>query len=84
MLQRPRTDIRRRVILGPGLAARAATRKGLGEENFPAEDGYEWTTLPPLGISIQPKSRMTGKRKLSWKTHLAGESDLIHRDLLDS
>ena len=42
-MRQRRTIIRLRVITGPGLAQRAATRKSPGEEEtFPTEDGYEY------------------------------------------
>ena len=43
MLQR-RTDIRRRIIRGPGPATRCSyTQEPWEEETFPTEDGYEYT-----------------------------------------
>ena len=38
MLQRPRTDTRRRVVLAPRLATRAATRKSFAEDGFEYND----------------------------------------------
>ena len=53
MLQRPRTDTRRR-ILCPGLATRAATREeSWEEENFPAEDGYEYNDWDDFSCTWQ-------------------------------
>ena len=70
-LQGPRTDIRRRIILAPRLAARAVTRKSPGQKKMSkqktATRTMNETTLRPPGNSIQPKSRMTGKVKLTWK-----------------
>ena len=64
MLQRPRTDTRRRIILGPGQAL-AATRKRLGKKRtFRQKDGYEysdWDDPSSACNSIQPK------RKVTWK-----------------
>ena len=37
------------------------------EETFLTEDGYEKTTGTSPGNNIEPKSTMTGKRKLIWK-----------------
>ena len=79
---------RRRIILCPGLAARAATRKILGKNRTSrlrmATSTTIGTTCPPLGNSIQPESWMTGKRDADLEAYLAGESDWIHCDLLDS
>ena len=64
MLQR-RTDIRRRVIPGPGLATKAATRKSPGKKK-PSHVVDDW------------------EEEVDLETFLAGESDWIHRDVLDS
>ena len=68
MLQRPRTDTRRRIILGPGLAEKAASRKSPGKKT--TEDGYE--------------SNDWHESFSTWQQYTGEESDWIHRDVLDS
>ena len=59
--------------LEPAFDVSSNTQEPWEEETFPTEDGhesydsYDWTNPSPLGNSIQPKSSMTGRRKLTWK-----------------
>ena len=88
LLQRPRTDVRRRIILGPGLAASAATRKSPGEErSLQQKDGYEYNDSDDSSSTWQ---QYTAEKANHWEedadleTYLAGETVWIHRDSLDS
>ena len=72
-MRQRRTDIRRRIIPGPGLATRAAARKGPGKKKPSrlkmATSTTTGTNPSPRGNSTQPKRSMTAKRKLTWKPH---------------
>ena len=79
MLQRPRTDIIRRIIPGPGLATKAATRKK-------AEDGYEYNDWDESFSTCQQYSAEElddWEEEAGLETFLAGESDWIHRDVFE-
>ena len=66
----PRTDIRRRILLGPMLD-KATTRKSPGDQITLQQkmDGSTMidATLPLPDHSIQPKSGLTVQKKLVWK-----------------
>ena len=62
----PSSDVR--IIPGPGLATRAATRKSPGKKKLSRlKMATSTTTGTSPGNNTQPKSTMTGKRKVVWK-----------------
>ena len=67
-MRQRRTVVRRRIIPGPGLATRAATRKSPGKKKLSRlKMATSTTTGTSPGNNTQPKSTMTGNRKLVWK-----------------
>ena len=84
MLRRPRPDNRLRIILRPGQTTRAATQE---EENFPAEDGCEfndWDDSYSTWQQCSVKELNDWEEEGDLESYLAGESNWIHRDVLDS
>ena len=59
LMQRPRKDTRRPIILGPGLAARAAARKSPGGRRTSRQ---KMATSKPIRTTFPPPGR-----KLTWK-----------------
>ena len=85
-MRQRRTVIRRRIILGPGVATIAATCKSPGKKKLSSLKMATSTATGtnPRGNNTQPKNTMTGKRKLIWKLSWLESLDWIHRDVLDS
>ena len=83
MLQRPRTDTRRRIILGPGLTTRAATCKSPGKKRTSRQ---KMATSTTIGTTLLPPGKELDdwEEEIDLETYLAGESHWIHRVLLDS
>ena len=85
-LQR-RIDIRRR-IPGPGLASRAATRKSTGKKKLSRlkmATSHTIGTNPSSTWQQYPAEELDDwEEEVDLETSLAGESDWIHRDVLDS
>ena len=84
-MRQRRTVIRRRIIPGPGVATRAATCKSPGKKKtFLTEDGYEYNDWDESWQQYPAEEHDDWEEEADLETFLAGESDWVHRDVLDS
>ena len=84
-MRQRRTVIRRRIIPSPRLATREATcKKPWEEETFLTEDGYEYNDWDESWQQYPVEEYDDWEEEADLETFLAGESDWIHRDVLDS
>ena len=83
-MRQRRTVIRLRIIPGPGLAKGSYAQEPWEEEAFPTEDGYEYNDWDECTWQQYPAEEYDDWEKdADLGTVLAGESDWIHRDVLD-
>ena len=80
-MRQRRTVIRRRIVPGPGLATRSATRKSRGKKKL---SRLKMATSTTTGTSPGNSTQVDWEEEADLETFLAEESDWFHRDALDS
>ena len=83
-MRQRRTGIRLRIIPGPGWHKGQLRTRAWEEETFPTEDGYEYNDWDESWQQYPAEEYDDWEEEADLETFLAGESDWIHRDVLDS